>query len=283
MIGVFHMGDNVSLNFSKSCVVYIPCYNCAKTILRIIGEIPREIYSKIDVVVVDNHSSDGTLSVLLTEIEKGQYPFNVHVIEPEKNVGYSGSQKLMYQIAINSHVKKVIMLHGDGQYPSEMIKQFIPYLESDYGIVNGYRSKKAFPEKEETPMMTYCIIKLLSAMESVFLGINQKEWHSGLVMYDVDFLRKIPLQELSPYMHIDGEFLMCAHLLKEKTLGVPIYKRYKEFPEFGGWGRVKHILHVFKLIGRYWSGYYRKLINSQQKPNVTTQYTIKGQQYVQDK
>lgn len=249
------------VELTKKILIYLPCYNCENTILPTLDKIPPDMRDEIECLVIDNRSEDRTSDVVAEAVKQKRYSFPVYLVQPETNVGYAGSQKLAYSIALsNPCVKQVIMLHGDGQYPVELITQYRPYFEGEQGIVNGCRSKRAFPEKEETPLSTYLVIKLLSGMESLLLMIPQKEWHSGFVMYSTDFLRKIPLERLSTTMHIDGEFLMCAHILKEKTVAVPIYKKYKALTALERNKQIEHVMNVFKLIAKYWRGYYRDLL-----------------------
>ena len=63
--------------------------------------------------------------------------------------------------------KKIIMLHGDGQYSPKLLLEFVPYLFDYYSIVYGYRSKKIYSYEEETPQATYFIIKILNGLISI--------------------------------------------------------------------------------------------------------------------
>lgn len=272
------------INFTNPVVIYLPCYNCATKIAQTLEEIPKDFHDMIECLVVDNDSTDATAETVRKIVVQRKYPFPIHLVKMTENAGYAGSQKTAYHLVRQSPVvKRVIMLHGDGQYPSALLNELKPYVASDYALVNGYRCKKTFPEKEETPKGTYRIIKLLSWIESAVLGIPQKEWHSGLVMFSTDFLRRIPLGALCSWMHIDGEFLMCAHILKEKTLSVPIYKRYKKFKGFGGWARIRHILQVFRLMGRYLTGHYHRLLKSEIRANPDFAYTLESWRPVKER
>jgi len=264
-----------TVELQKEILVYLPCYNCEAKIVSTLQSIPREFHDKIECLVVDNCSTDGTVAAVLKARQARAFPFPVHVVRNHENVGYAGSQKVGLSIAAQSAtVRKIIILHGDGQYDPAMMREFLPYIDQDHAIVNGFRSKEAHPDKEETPWLTYVIIKSLSALESFVLGIPAREWHSGFVMYQNDFIRKIPLQRLSPYMHVDGEFLMCAGILNEKIRSVPIYKRYKGFHMFGGLARIKYIFYVFKLMARFKQGYYHRILSGGGPINVKTEYEL---------
>lgn len=221
----------------------------------------------MECLVIDNQSSDGTSDAVLAEIRSGGPGFPVHVIRPRANLGYAGSQKLAYALACASPaVRNVIMLHGDGQYPPELLRLYEPYLETDFAIVSGYRSKKAFPQQEETPWGTYAVIKTLNLIESLVTLQWRREWHSGFVMYSTDFLRKVPLRRLSTSCHINGEMLMLAGVRKSRTASVPIYKRYKGHEAFAGAARFRYVLRVFGLMWKYRLGHHRRLLRGPIEP-----------------
>lgn len=249
------------LLFEKPLLVYVPCYNCEAHVAGTIAGIPAAFHERIECLVVDNRSEDRTAEIVRELIERRRHPFRITLISPATNLGYAGSQKLAYSLALRSSaVERVIMLHGDGQYPPEGLAQLLPYAAGEEAIVNGYRDRKAFPDREETPLLTYATIKAMSWLENAVTGLHQKEWHTGFVMYRTAFLRRLPFPELSPTPHIDGEFLMCAGALQERTAAVPIYKRYKQHEAFGGIARIRHVLDSLRLMLRYRRGHYHRLL-----------------------
>jgi glycosyltransferase involved in cell wall biosynthesis len=253
------------MDFQKPLVVYVPCYNCRNTVVDVILNIPAALHARMECLVVDNQSQDGTPEAVLAAIQARRFPFKVHLARTRQNLDYAGSQKLAYGLCLQSAAPAhVIMLHGDGQYPPALLEKFIPFLSGgdSPALVNGYRDKQAYPTLEETPPASYLIIKTLSWLENLATGFRYREWHTGFVMYQTRFLRKIPLEALTPTRHIDGELLICAGVLNEKTAAVPIYKRYKDFQGFAGWARILYILDVAGIVLGYWTGRHRRLLRS---------------------
>jgi hypothetical protein len=170
------------------------------------------------------------------------------------------------------------MLHGDGQYPPCLLSKLQPYFSSTAAIVYGYRSKRLYKDNEETPFLTYIVVKLLNIVENICTGFKFKEWHSGFVMYSVDFLRSIPLNKLTKTRHIDGEILMLAGELQERTMPIPIYKRYKEYIGFGGLSLIKYVgLHVPTVIIKNVKGHHKKILSDHDKHigiNISDNYEI---------
>jgi len=263
------------LEFQKPIVIYLPCYNTESAIVNTLSNIPEEFHDKIECLIVDNNSEDSTTDKVSKEVGRGTFPFKIHLIKANENLGYAGSQKLAYSLVTRStNVEHIIMLHGDGQYDPSLMKKFLPLLGKNYGVIFAYRDKSLFPDKEETPIVTYLIIKILSWLENFLTGIDVKEWHNGFVLYQNDFLRKIPLQLLSDFPHIDGEFIIAASILQENTTSIPIYKRYENRVAFQGLGRIKHVFTIFKVMYRFKRKYYHGILKDGNPPAVSDEFDI---------
>lgn len=242
--------------------MYVPCHNCESFVLDTLSGIPPELHERIECLVLDNFSSDNTSKAVKQAVADKSFPFEIILIRTREDLGYAGSQKLAYTLTSEaSEVERVIMLHGDGQYEPDLLRKFLPYIDSSpaYAAVNGYRDKKTYAEEDETPLTTYRIIKFLNWIENLVTGFKQKEWHSGFVMYSTAFLRKIPFHCLTDTRHLDGEMLICAGVLEERTHSVPIYKKYKDFESFSGMPKMRYVLNVIKLFFKFRSGFHRRL------------------------
>jgi glycosyltransferase involved in cell wall biosynthesis len=241
-----------TLEFTKEILIYIPCYNCETTIASVLQSIPQEFWDRSECLVIDNCSKDKTSEAAVQEIKEGQHSFPISLIRTHQNIGYAGSQKLAYQLALASpSVSQVIMLHGDSQYPPSLLLKLLPHVNSGKAIVNGYRDKNLYRDRDETPWSTYLTIKILNALENWVTGMNQKEWHSGFAMYSRHFLSQVPFDFISDTYHIDGEMLIMANLLHLPILSVPIYKHYEGKQRLLLWGRIKYTFTVLKLLLKY--------------------------------
>jgi glycosyltransferase involved in cell wall biosynthesis len=243
------MDNQQELRFDTGLLIYVPAYNCSDHIISVLDEIPADILAISEILIVDNRSTDDTVDKIQRARSDNRWDTAVHLIQPPENLGYAGSQKLAYSIALRSDkVKRVIMLHGDGQYPPELLENFMPLTDSDYGVVYGYRDKYEYPDLEETPGGAYRVIKILSAIESYVTGHPRKEWHSGFVMYSREFLLRVDLDELTDTYHIDGHLHFMAGELDEPVKAIPIWKRYKGYAPLTGWKRIRYLFDVLKLL-----------------------------------
>ena len=96
----------------KKVVVVLPAYNAAKTLEKTYKEIPFDLVD--EVILCDDNSKDNT-----AELAKS-LGIN-HVIVHEKNKGYGGNQKSLYNKALEIKGDIVIMLHPDYQYTPLLI------------------------------------------------------------------------------------------------------------------------------------------------------------------
>lgn len=235
--------------FTRRLLIYVPAFNCEDTIVTLLQDIPASIRAISDIMVLDNCSTDDTVGQIITAVHEGRLGTDIRVLQTPRNLGYAGSQKVAYALACSCPaVKWIAMLHGDGQYPAVLLKVFEPYLDSDAGIVYGFRSKVRYPRLEETPWLTWAMIRLLSICESVLTGVRRREWHSGFVMHSTRFLRSVDLLSLTSTPHIDGNLLFAAAMVAEHAVPVPIYKLYKRLTAFEGAARRQYVFDVLKLM-----------------------------------
>ena len=233
--------------FRTKNIIYIPTYNHQSTILKLLNEL-KNINFDFDVLIIDDCSSDDTLLEIKKFINNEQQKFYTNIIKTKKNYGYAISQKIAYTIFINqTKCDSIIMLHGDAQYDPTLINKFKKYLKSDYGIIQGVRTKIAFPNEDQTPFLAYAMIKTLNYYENFICNTKFKEWHSGFVMYKRKFISKLPIHNLINSPHIDGNILYIAKLLSAKVQPIDIYKKYKKKNNYGYLAILKYVLSVLYL------------------------------------
>ena len=235
-------------------LIFIVAYNHEKTIESVINRIPRKLKNLYDleILIIDDASNDKTFEISKKiQINQKKNNVNVKVFYNPINQGYGGNQKIGYHYSIKNNFDFVVLLHGDGQYPPELLNKFVPFVGSKYGLVYGFRDKSSYPEKEETPLLTYWTIKILGSLESFVTGYKRKEWHNGFVMYSRTFLSKINLTALTDTYHIDGHIQFVAGELNEPVLDIPIWKRYEKYQQLRGLNRLAYIFHVLSLMIRF--------------------------------
>lgn len=87
--------------------ILVPVYNGARTVTRTIRSVLQQGYLNYELVVIDDHSSDGSLG-LVQNLLKGLH--NARVIEHNQNVGISKTLNQGLRESIGTHV---LILHQD--------------------------------------------------------------------------------------------------------------------------------------------------------------------------
>jgi dolichol-phosphate mannosyltransferase len=100
---------------SERILLFIPAYNCAKQIPRVIAQITPDIRTLIsEVIVVNNRATDDTearAKDALTEL--GDFPASI--LRNDGNYGLGGSHKVAFNYARENNFDYCIVLHGDDQ------------------------------------------------------------------------------------------------------------------------------------------------------------------------
>lgn len=231
-------------------LIYLPAYNCAKTIVSTIQEIPESVAECSQLLVIDNSSPDGTAEIAADFLKSSPWQGRATILRTTRNLGYAGSQKLAFRfVRSQPDVPFVVMLHADGQYPPRFLPDFFSKLESGSDLAYGCRSKETFGNLEETPLNVKLAITTLNKLECLLTGCPKvREWHSGFAGYSSAFLHRLNLSAITDTRHIDGNMLFAATKLGARIDSVPIFKRYKDFEGFRGPAAYGYILHCLGLM-----------------------------------
>jgi len=216
------------MNSTQKIAVYIPAYNAEKTILEVLHRIAGTYgEDQIEIILVDNASSDGTSSTVKTYREKNGIN-NINVIRNAENLGYGGSQKVGYQTCIDQGFAVVAMVHADGQYAPELLPKLIaPVLNGEADMIFGSRIA-GNPLQGGMPIIRYLGNLFLTTVQNKLLGLKLSEYHSGYRIYSLASLQKIPFERLSNNFHFDTEIIILLKHMKLKIAEVVIPTRYAD-------------------------------------------------------
>ncbi len=177
----------------------MPAYNAAKTLEKTYKEIPFPLVD--EVVLCDDASKDNTKD-LAREIGIN------HVIVHEKNKGYGGNQKSLYNKALELGGEIVIMLHPDYQYTPKLIPAMVNIIGDElYPVVLGSRILGKGALKGGMPMYKYIANRFLTLTQNILINYKLSEYHTGYRAFSSDVLRGINFNGNSDDFVFDNEML----------------------------------------------------------------------------
>ncbi|MBP6448540.1 MAG: glycosyltransferase family 2 protein [Saprospiraceae bacterium] len=184
---------------NKKVVVVLPAYNAAKTLKKTYDEIPFDLVD--EVILCDDASKDNTA-------ELAHHIGIQHVIVHEKNKGYGGNQKSLYNKALELGGDIVIMLHPDYQYTPLLIPSLVNIIGEDlYPVVLGSRILGKGALKGGMPLYKYLANRFLTLTQNFLVGYKLSEYHTGYRAFSRDVLQNIKYNVNSDDFIFDNEML----------------------------------------------------------------------------
>jgi glycosyltransferase involved in cell wall biosynthesis len=183
----------------KKVVAVLPAYNAALTLEKTYREIPFDLVD--EVILCDDASRDNT-SVLAKNLGIQ------HVIVHQKNKGYGGNQKSLYNKALEIGADIVIMLHPDYQYTPKLIPSMVNIIGEDlYPVVLGSRILGKGALKGGMPLYKYIANRFLTFAQNVLVDHKLSEYHTGYRAFSKNVLENINFNNNSDDFVFDNEML----------------------------------------------------------------------------
>ncbi|MGE5503053.1 MAG: glycosyltransferase, partial [Actinomycetota bacterium] len=215
----------------KRVLVFLLAYNAERFIADTMSRIPAEL-AEFDshLLVIDDASKDRTVEVAAEYCRSHPMPLPVTVLRNPVNQGYGGNVKLGMHYAIQNGFDAICLIHGDGQYPPEKLPQFVrPILDGEADAVFGSRMMNQLDAlKGGMPLYKFVGNKVLTRFENWVLGTSLSEFHSGLRLYSVAALKRLPFHANANDFHFDTEIIIQLHFAGMRIKEFPIPTRYGE-------------------------------------------------------
>lgn len=182
----------------QKIVVVMPAYNAAKTLVKTVAEIPRDIVDEI--LLVDDASSDETVK-LARELD-------LTVFQHAHNFGYGRNQKTCYREALNRGADIVVMVHPDYQYSPNLIVPMAGMIAyGEYDAVMGSRILGKGALQGGMPLYKYIANRFLTLAQNILISQKLSEYHTGFRAFRREVLETLPLEENSDDFVFDNEMI----------------------------------------------------------------------------
>jgi glycosyltransferase involved in cell wall biosynthesis len=233
----------------KKVVVVLPAYNAELTLEKTYQEIPFDIVD--EVILCDDASSDNT-SELAAKIGIQ------HVIVHEKNKGYGGNQKSLYNKALELGGDIVIMLHPDYQYTPKLIPAMVNIIGDDlYHVVLGSRILGKGALKGGMPVYKYIANRLLTFGQNLLINYKLSEYHTGYRAFSREVLEAINYNQNSDDFIFDNEMLSQIIYAKYDIAEVTCPTKY--FEEASSINFVRSSKYGLGVIRVSWGHFLQRL------------------------
>jgi glycosyltransferase involved in cell wall biosynthesis len=169
-----------------SVAVAIPAYNEAEGIGGFVQEIQRALdghVSSLNIVVVDDCSSDGTREVL--ERVAPTLSANLEVITNPVNRGHGPSVLEGYRRALAHGPDYVLQVDGDGQFHGSDLRRLLVLLIDNAHAVSGVRRFR------QDPWFRMAMTRLLRSYVHLSFGVMARDPNCPLRGYEAALLREL--------------------------------------------------------------------------------------------
>lgn len=225
--------------------IFFPFWNEEKNIEKVVKKaipVAQKISDKWEIIMVDDGSSDNTLSIAKKLTKENS---NLIVVSHDKNRGYGAALKSGFEKA---RYKYVVFNDGDGQFDFSEISRFIEKINKA-DVVIGFRKKRL-----DNPFR-HILMNFLKVWDFFFFGFNFKDIDCGFKLFRKDALDKI-MPFKSEGAMITTEILARAKRKKLKIAQVEVSHFARLYGDQSG-GNLRVIVRAIReSFSLWWSLHY---------------------------
>jgi glycosyltransferase involved in cell wall biosynthesis len=126
-----------------SVSAFFPCYNDGGTIARVVilaDKTLQEVVDDYEIIVVDDGSTDHSLSVLQELLKSSSVP--LRLVRHPRNRGYGGALRTGFAEATKDWV---FYTDGDAQYDVAELRKLLALIDDGVDVLQGYKLKRQDP------------------------------------------------------------------------------------------------------------------------------------------
>lgn len=211
-VNQYQSKDNLLKYPNLKIGIIIPAFNEELNIEKVLSKIPKNLSNKLQVILVDDGSTDKTCEIA--------HSYNCKVLSHSMNKGYGAAIKTGLKYCIKWNYDIVLILDGDGQHdPNEIYKFIDTILYKNVDFVKGNRFY--YPYSMSTTRKLCSL--LISAFYLFFLHKKISDPTNGFRALSSKIIDKLNLE--SDYSVSQEMLLKIVPKFKFKEIPVKVYSR----------------------------------------------------------
>ena len=139
----------------KLVTVIIPAYNAEKTIVRCMQSVLEQTYKNVEVIIIDDGSSDNTLSGIQSFIEENQLNW-ILISRENKGVSYTRNEGIKL-----SKGDYIAFLDSDDYWYNEKLEKQMNFIETYHARIVGGNIKNRKSESDSQFYSQYALKDML--------------------------------------------------------------------------------------------------------------------------
>ena len=231
-------------------LLFIPMYNCAPQIPRVLAQLTPEVTRYLSAaIVVNNRSTDDGEAVVEAYLRERPLGIPVHLLRNDENYGLGGSHKVAFRYALTHGYDYLLVLHGDDQ---GSIRDILPYLADGsyraYDAFLGARFMRGSTLPGYSAFRTFGN-RVYNLLFSLGTGRRIYDLGSGLNLYRVAALREAFYARYADGLLFNYCLILGEAYQKQKIKFFPI--SWREEDQTSNVKLVSQALSVLKLLSAY--------------------------------
>ncbi|HIP84520.1 MAG TPA: glycosyltransferase family 2 protein [Methanothermococcus okinawensis] len=225
-------------------VVIIPTYNEEKNILKVLKDLNT---IPVDVLVVDDGSTDNTKKVIQEYLSRGEHRNRIYTIFKERNEGKSKALKSGTELALKLGYNYILFMDGDYQHkPKDIPKMLKKLRECGGDAVFGIRKYSSIPIHRQ--ISNFLASVFMSILISLYVGRPYlfRDIQCGFRIIRADLLRDIYFGE-----GYSVEHLIAIQLAKKGAKILEEYIDVEYHPEAHSHITTRKIVDVMVDVLKY--------------------------------
>jgi len=169
----------------NNILVIIPTINEMKGLKQIIPKLSK---LNVDILVVDDNSTDGSRPFIVDFKKKQSSHFNY--IFRDSNRGFRSAYFCGFEFALENNYRTIIMMDGDGAHDPLKIAEFLSNVDNGYDLIVGSRYI-AGGQIEYFPFWRKVSSWIFNWLAKKKMSTQICDWTSGFIVIKADILKKI--------------------------------------------------------------------------------------------